>query len=380
MANNSLRDILIYFKYTSYRSNKLSQCVIALDNQKKTKTLKSTCNILHNAIIKNRASFRVYHPKERHIMVLFRIFFAIVVSCLLTISGCSDRETPRKINLDKRQEVPHVSVPQEQRLRIAVGGMITPRAGFIYYRQFLDYIGAKLGMSVEFVDRENYEEINSLVKSGDVDVAFVCGGPYVDGHDTFGMELLAAPQAYGERFYYSYIIVGKNSPVRSFKDLRGKTFAFTDPLSNSGTLVPTYMLARMHETPGSFFKKQVFTQSHDKSIKAVAQGVVDGAAVDSLIWEYLNRTNPEFTSRTKVIQKSPPYGIPPVVVRNGMDPRVKEKLRRIFLTAHEDPQGREILKGMMIDKFVLIEDSAYDSIRAMKTWIAAQQATGKRVK
>lgn len=313
-------------------------------------------------------------------MVLFRILVALVLFCIPTLSGCNDKDTPRKINLDKRQEVTPSAGRQEHRIRIAVGGMITPRAGFIYYRQFLDYIGTKLDTSVEFVDRENYAEINSLVEAGDVDIAFVCGGPYVDGHDTFGMELLVAPQAYGQRSYYSYIIIGKDSPIRSFPDLRGKTFAFTDPLSNSGTLVPTYMLARMNETPGSFFKKQVFTQSHDKSIKAVAQGVVDGAAVDSLIWEYLNRTNPEFTSRTKIILKSPPYGIPPVVVRHGMDPEVKEKLRRIFLTAHEDPQGREILKNMMIDKFVPIEDNAYDSIREMKRWIDTQKATGKKEK
>lgn len=307
-----------------------------------------------------------------------QIFIALGI-LLAWFAGCNEGPT-RKISLEKR--VPTTAAGpahiRENSLRIAVGGMITPRAGFVYYRQFLDYLGAKLGMHVEFVDRESYAEINSLVRTGDVDVAFVCGGPYVDGHDRFGMELLAAPQAYGERVYYSYIIVGKESPIRSFKELRGKKFAFTDPMSNSGTLVPKYMLAKMNETPDRFFKKYVFTQSHDMSIKAVAQGVVDGAAVDSLIWEYLNRTDPEFTSQTRVVQKSPPYGIPPVVVRPGLDPDLKKKIRRVFLTAHEDAQGRKILAGMMIDKFVPIEDHAYDSIRMMKRWTAQhKRETGK---
>jgi phosphonate transport system substrate-binding protein len=212
-----------------------------------------------------------------------------------------------------------------------------------------------------------------MLKDGRLEAAFVCSGPYVDGHAQFGLELLAAPQAYGKTVYHSYIIVPKDSPVRSFAELRGKRFAFTDPLSNTGKLVPTYMLARMNETPESFFKEFVFTKAHDKSIKAVAQQVVDGAAVDSLIWEYLNATTPEFTAQTRILEKSPPYAIPPLVVPRGLAPELKERLREAFLNAHTDPQGREILAKMKIDRFVTIEDAAYDSVREMQAWISGRK-------
>ncbi len=295
---------------------------------------------------------------------------------LMGLIGCNSG-SPQKVNLEKRESTKGpAGLHRKNTLRIAVGGMVAPAIAFGYYRQFLDYIGEKLGKHVEFIDREAYSEINELVRRGKVEAAFVCSGPYVDGHDEFGMELLAAPQAYGERVYYSYIIVGKNSTITNFHDLEGKTFAFTDPLSNTGKLVPTYILARMNKTPGSFFKKYVFTQSHDKSIKAVAQGIVDGAAVDSLIWEYLNRTDPELTSRTKIIMKSPPYGMSPVVVRPGLDPRLKQELRKVFLNAHKDEKGRTILRGMMIDRFVPMKDSEYDSIREMKRWIAKRSGKG----
>jgi phosphonate transport system substrate-binding protein len=306
-------------------------------------------------------------------MSTIRMCLGIGMVCLLTLNSCSKKEEPIKVDLDKRTEAAAKGGDRGAHLRIAVGGMITPKAGFKYYRQFLDYLGEKVGMPVDFVDRENYAEINELVRTGNVDVAFVCGGPYVEGHKAFGMELLAAPQAYGRQVYHSYIIVQKNSPVTAFKDLRGKTFAFTDPLSNSGKLVPTYMLARMKETPEGFFKKFLYTKTHDRSIQAVSQGIVDGAAVDSLIWEYENRLDPRFTAATKIIERSPPYGIPPVVVRKDLDPTLKERLRQVFLAAHEDGKGGEILKGMMIDKFLPIEDSAYNSIREMQRWIAAQE-------
>jgi phosphonate transport system substrate-binding protein len=287
--------------------------------------------------------------------------------------ACSRQEEPRKVDLEKRTPDAKHDAGEAPRIRVAVGGMITPKAGFGYYRQFLDYIHERTGISVDYVDREGYAEINELVRTGKVDMAFVCGGPYVDGHAAFDMELLVAPQAYGRQVYHSYIIVHKDSGLKAFRDLRGRTFAFTDPLSNSGKLVPTFMLAKMGETPDTFFKAHIFTKAHDKSIRAVAEGIVDGAAVDSLIWEYENRTVPRFTSATKIIERSPPYGIPPVVVRKDLDPGMKEQLRGVFLAAHQDGKGRELLHGMMIDKFLPIEDSAYDTIREMQAWIAGQE-------
>ncbi len=299
----------------------------------------------------------------------------LVCTTVLIMTGCGDRGTSKKISLEKREVLPKKAehLPQA-RLRIAVGGMITPKEGFFYYKEFIDYLGKKMGKPVEFVDREKYDVINNMIRDEQLDAAFVCGGPYVDGHDDFGMELLAAPQAYGKTVYYSYIIVAKDSPLKKFADLRGRTFAFADPLSNSGKLVPEYLLAKMGETPDTFFRKFVYTYAHDKSIKAVAQGVVDGAAVDSLIWEYADRGNSEFTRRTKIILKSPPYGIPPFVVRKGLSASLKKELQSVLLNAHKDREGRELLSKMMIDRFVTIDDHAYDTIREMKTWIAAQKS------
>ncbi|MBI4847851.1 MAG: phosphate/phosphite/phosphonate ABC transporter substrate-binding protein [Nitrospirae bacterium] len=309
-----------------------------------------------------------------------KIFNLLLIPLILTVIVNCKKAESQKVNLAKKETTTPVKKPSNGKsVRIAVGGMITPKEGFAYYRRLLDYIGEKLDRHVEFVDRDNYAEINELLKNGEIEAAFVCGGPYVEGHKEFGMELLAAPLVYGEAVYYSYIIVNQDSPIHMFQQLRGKRFAFTDPMSNSGQLVPTYMLAMMNETPDTFFKSYIFTQSHDKAIKAVAQGIVDGAAVDSLIWEYASRTNPVFTSKTRIIKKSLPYGIPPVVVRRGLDPELKEALRQIYLNVHNDKKGREILDHMMIDKFIPIDDSAYDSIREMKAWVA-KQALGKKSK
>ncbi len=304
----------------------------------------------------------------------------LAVTFIMCTGGCDRTDKTANVDLERREAFQaDKNSLQGPPLRIAVGAMITPRAGFAYYRRLLDFIGEQLGRPVQFVTKNKYEEINNLLKKGELDIAFVCSGPYVAGHDDFGLELLVVPQAYGKTVYYSYIIVRSDSSLKTFDDLRGTTFAFSDPDSNTGKLVPTYMLARKKETPDTFFKKYFFTYGHDTSIKAVAERLVDGAAVDSLIWDYLNATDPTYTSRTKIIRKSRPCGIPPVVVRPGLDVQTREKLKKIFLNIDRDEAGRKILKGMMIERFVSANDTAYDSIREMRAWTAGMKGdTGNR--
>ncbi|NOR11011.1 MAG: PhnD/SsuA/transferrin family substrate-binding protein, partial [Desulfovibrionaceae bacterium] len=92
-------------------------------------------------------------------------------------------------------------------------------------------------------------------------------------------------------------------------------------------LAPTYMLSKMKEDIDTFFKSYIFTYSHDRSIEMVAHNLVDGAAVDGLIWEYMNIKTPSITAKTRIIKKSEPFGIPPVVVPPGLDPSLEEQLR-----------------------------------------------------
>ncbi len=286
-----------------------------------------------------------------------------VLILVFSLGGCGRGEKLENISFET------ILGPEESRpvhaagINICVGSMITPEEGYAYYKKLLDYIGEKLGMKVNFIEKKTYAEVNSLLKTGGIDAAFVCGGPYVRGRDEFGLELLAVPVVRGEAAYYSYIIVNKDSKIESFRDLKGRKFAFADPLSNTGYSVPVYMLRKLGETPQSFFNEYFYTYSHDNSIKAVALGIVDGAAVDSLIWEYMNTKGSEHARSTRIIRISEPYGMPPVVTRPDLETRLKEKIRAILLAMHEEKEGKGILNGMLIEKFVTADNSAYDTIR-----------------
>lgn len=255
---------------------------------------------------------------------------------------------------------------KDRTLNIGVSSMITPVDAVKYYQEIIDYIGEELGQPVQMVHRRNYEEMDKLLESGEVKVAFICSYPYVRDKELLGVELLVAPKIANKTTYHSYIIVHKDSTIKSFVELKGKTFAFTDPRSNSGRLYPLYLLKNMGTSPKDFFKRTVYSYSHNKSIELVAKKKVDGAAVESLVFEYMLKNGSPYAHQVRIIKKSVPFGIPPVVVTKDLNPNLGQKIRNIFLDMHKTEKGRRILKAMMIDKFVTISDSAYDPIREME--------------
>lgn len=285
-------------------------------------------------------------------------------------AGCFGDDPDMTVRLDERVDIGAVSAspaptPTAGVLRIAIAGVMSPSRTLDAYDQLITYLERHLGLKVTVDQRSSYAEVNELLRTGQADLAFVCSRAYLEGKEAFGMELLLAPEVRGERVYYSYLIVPTRSLATSLADLRGKVFAFSDPLSNSGKLVPEYQLFLLGETPDRFFERYEYTGSHDNSILAIAEGLVDGAAVDSLVYEYVLARNPELGRRVKIIARWGPYGIPPLVAAPGLDPALKERVRTALLTMDGDPEGRRALDALGVDRFVTIDDGAYESIRQM---------------
>ncbi len=293
-------------------------------------------------------------------------FFSLCVSTfVLALVGCTNRPEGNIIDLSDLQDLSLEQSNEIVPLRLAVANVISPTGTLESYSAIVDYISEKLGRPVELIQRRTYAETNDLVRQGEVDIAFVCTSAYVIGHEEFGMELLVAPQVNQETVYYSYLIVPIESEADSMEDLQGMTFAFTDPLSNSGRLYPTFLVHQLGETPESFFDRTFFTYSHDDAIQAVANGLADGAAVDSLVFQFTLSRQPDLANQVRVIHKSPPFGIPPVVIGPQVRPQLRAELQELFLGMDADPLAANALSELDIEKFVLIGDTAYDSVREL---------------
>lgn len=284
----------------------------------------------------------------------------LFLSGFILITSCNSNHDVKEINLqDDKTSVDSTQSSSQQKIYVAISTMISPVETFNLYKDLIDYISSKLGVPIEFKQRKTYSEVNNLLKENKLDFAFICTGAYVQEKDELPVELLVVPVIESRPFYNAYVIVNKKSNIKTFDDLAGKSFAFTDPLSNTGYLFVVNLLKEKRTNPEKFFSKTIFTYAHDYSIQAVARNLVDGATVDGLVYNFLEHASPEKVSSTKIIMKSKDFGIPPFVVRKGMNPELKNKLKSIMLNLHNDPKGKELLSKIMIDKFIEGNDELY---------------------
>jgi phosphonate transport system substrate-binding protein len=221
-----------------------------------------------------------------------------------------------------------------------------------------------VGEPIYFVTRGSYREIVELLMSEQIDIAWVCGFPYVRYAPR--MRLMAVPQYNGQPLYRSHLIVPKTDlRTNHITQLGGRIYAFSDPGSNSGYLVPTTELIRARVAPNQFFKKSFFTFAHSKVVEAVSVGLADAGSVDGYVWDTLDKQLPEQTKLTRVAWRSPEYGFPPIVARPGLSADTFARLQHALVTMGESTEGREMLVRLNLDAFVKGSDQLFDGIRGL---------------
>lgn len=226
------------------------------------------------------------------------------------------------------------------------------------------YLQSRLGVPVEFVYRNSYRETMDLLHQGRLDFAWLCDYPFLYLKDL--VRLLAIPVHKGRPYYRAYLIVGADDRKRNnMADLKGSVFAFSDPYSNTGYLVPRYQVRQLGEDPATFFRKGFFTWSHRKAVEAVVAGMADGASIDSFVWDTLARVKPELTTRTRIIDQSPEYAFPPFAAHRNVSAQDFAAMRRVLLEMSHDATGRALLERLNIDGFIVGERKMYDSVAVM---------------
>ena len=149
------------------------------------------------------------------------------------------------------------------------------------------------------------------------------------------------------------------SSARNVADLRGARFAYTDPLSLTGYLHPRRLLTDAGTAPEAFFASTFFTHGHDLSIEAVRRGIADAASVDSLVFDYLVQRSPGEVEGLRVIDRSRPYPIPPLVVPARVPAEDVVTLREALVSFGQDERGRALLHNLQIERFERPDEEAY---------------------
>jgi phosphonate transport system substrate-binding protein len=235
------------------------------------------------------------------------------------------------------------------------------------YELVTEEIGRRLGVPTELVVESSYESC----EKDQNEVCFVCSLPYVT-FERQGLDLavpVAAPVLQGDRYggrpiYFSDVIVHRDSPFLSFLDLRGRSWAYNEPLSWSGYGITRYLLVTLGETNG-FFREVVEAGFHRQAIRMVAQGQVDGSAIDSQVLSIELRDHPDLAEQVRVVGALGPSTIQPVAVSRRVPPDVQEAIRDVLVTMAEDSAVRQRLSVALVERFVSVDAGSYADIRMM---------------
>ena len=236
------------------------------------------------------------------------------------------------------------------------------------------YLGAQVGIEVNFVARESYQSILDLLWSGQIDAAWICGYPFV--RFEADLNLLAVPLYEGVPLYQAYLIRSADAPdgPRSWGDLKDRVLVYSDPLSNSGWLVAQAQLTHAGVAPREL-RRAFFAHGHRNVAEAVAAQLAHAGSIDGYVWETMRLQGMPAAARTEVIWKSEPFGFPPLVTaRRATHPHI-ERLQVALLGMANHPAGRELLVSLNLTGFSAGSSSQFDSIRRQATQVPGSGVT-----
>lgn len=199
-------------------------------------------------------------------------------------------------------------------------------------------------------------------------LAQTCGYPYVK--NLRGKARLVATPVYGHPGCYgpdkcSFLIVRRESEVRSLADLRGAKAAINEPDSNSGVNLFRIAVAPLARN-GRFFSTVIETGDHRGSIDAVTRGDADVAAIDCVTYGNTMRFNPGRLSGVRVLAETPRGpGLPFITSVNTGDAEVAV-LRRALDRAARDPALADARDVLSLRDFVVLSDADYEPLAAFE--------------
>lgn len=264
--------------------------------------------------------------------------------------------------------MPRLALAQE-RLRIGLTAVIlADQAAFL--SRWADYLSQRLGASVSFASRDQYQAVHEMLSNGQIDAAWTCGFPFVRFQSQ--LQLLAVPVYKGQPLYQAYLIrpLSGQVSVRGWPDMSGKVFAYSDPLSNSGWLVAQGEFAAAGISQRDL-KRSFFAHGHRNVADAVATRLADAGSIDGYVWETMRLQGMAGAMQTEVIWKSRLHGFPPLVAAAGTEPAKLDALRRSLVGMPNDEAGRALLKSLNLDGFIAGQPGIFDSIRQLARSVPA---------
>jgi len=222
-------------------------------------------------------------------------------------------------------------------------------------------LGDRLGFQIKLEVSATYEELIAKVISNDVQFAILGPVQYVvakwkDSELVYLCTTMRQGEGQRRAYYFSTILVRKDSGVENIFQLENSSFAFIDPRSTSGYRFPMLHFYKSGIEPENFFKKVVFAGSHIIATDMLANGEVDAVATyDSNLLTAEKKHGKIFKS---IVRVGPIVQLAIVANRH-----VPKSIYSAMQSELEGLQQEQLPEKLPYNGFIALSDDKYDNIR-----------------
>ncbi|MBD6620181.1 phosphonate ABC transporter substrate-binding protein [Komarekiella sp. 'clone 1'] len=254
------------------------------------------------------------------------------------------------------------------------------------WEPFAAAMSQQVGITIKPFYVTQYAAVIEAMRFGKVQAAWLGGKSYIEAVKVADAEAFAqVVSADGTKGYYSHLIANKDNPITAeaiaaggdkyvIQNAAKLTFAFNEPNSTSGFLVPSYYIfTKNNVEPKKVFKRLIFAGNHEACALAVANKQVDVATVSNEALSRLENTNPKARQKIEIIWKSPIIPSDPIVYRRDLPDDLKKKLQNFFYNYKDD----KVLSQFKISGFVQAEDKNWHTIRELEIAKKIQETQAK---
>ncbi len=222
-----------------------------------------------------------------------------------------------------------------------------------------------MAIKVELITAADYAGVITAMEHDHIDFAYFGPKSYVEAHEKAGAEpIVMELNADGNPGYTPIMISRKGSGITTIEEAKGKTFAFTDPNSTSGCLVPTVVFSRdLKLDPKKYFSDVSFSGSHGASMLAVKNGKVDVAATNDLDYGRMMEKGALGKDDLNIIYSANPLPGSPMCAREELPQSLKTAFAGAMMLANRD---KALLAKLGNGGYIPGDDSDYDIIRFLK--------------
>ena len=239
-----------------------------------------------------------------------------------------------------------------------------------------------LGVPVKLFAPADYDGVIQGLLGGSIDYAWLGASAYakVVLTDPAAVELKLTKQNLDDSTgYYSIGFARADSGITSMDDAKGKIFAFADPNSASGYLIPGAELREAYGTLEDYFAEVKMSGGHEQTIVGVANGDFDAGVswADGLgNWEdgynsgaFRRAADSGLVDMSDLVEiwrsKLIPEG--PLVIRAALPQQVKDTVTQLTADLWEtDPACAYNVAAGDAKDFVPVEQSAYEGVIAAR--------------